>query len=136
MGKLDRAGTIISDRTLARAQGAEFGGDDGSSARPASQTDFFRPKLLGSSIIEGENVGTPLTQASCISCHALSSVRSDGFEGINLLTANPVGFPQPLPSKAWIRRDFVWSLGLACPNGPHNPMQAGSLQQDCASALP
>jgi hypothetical protein len=79
------------------------------------QTDFFRPKLLGSSIIEGENVGMPLTQASCISCHAVSSVRSDGFEGINLLTTNPVGFPQPLPSKAWIRRDFVWSLGLACP---------------------
>jgi hypothetical protein len=100
------------------------------------QTDFFRPKLLGSSIIEGENVGMPLTQASCISCHAVSSVRSDGFEGINLLTTNPVGFPQPLPSKAWIRRDFVWSLGLACPNGPHNSMQAGSLQPDCVSTLP
>jgi len=102
----------------------------------AVQTDFFRPKLLGSSIIEGENVGMPLTQASCISCHAVSSVRNDGFEGINLLTTNPVGFPQPLPSKAWIRRDFVWSLGLACPNGPHNSMQAGSLQPDCVSTLP
>jgi hypothetical protein len=102
----------------------------------AVQTDFFRPKLLGSSIIEGENVGMPLTQASCISCHAVSSVRRDGFEGINLLTTNPVGFPQPLPSKAWIRRDFVWSLGLACPNGPHNSMQAGSLQPDCAATLP
>src|SRR6266446_4806602 len=34
--------------------------------------------------------------------------------------ADPVGFPQPLPSKAWIRRDFVWSLLLACPNAnPH-----------------
>ena len=101
----------------------------------AVQTDFYRPKLLGSSIIEGENVGMPLTQASCISCHAVSSVRSDGFEGINLLTTNPVGSPQPLPSKAWIRRDFVWSLGLACPNGPTNPNQAGSLQ-NCASTLP
>src|SRR5205814_1381716 len=80
--------------------------------------------------------GMQLIQASCISCHAVSSVRKDGFEGINLLTTNPVGFPQPLPSNAWIRRDFVWSLGLACPNGPHNPMQAGSLQPDCTSTLP
>jgi hypothetical protein len=102
----------------------------------AVQTDFDEPRLLGNSIIEGENVGMPLTQASCISCHAVSSVRKDGFEGINLLTTNPVGFPQPLPSNAWIRRDFVWSLGLACPNGPHNPMQAGSLQPDCTSTLP
>jgi hypothetical protein len=102
----------------------------------AVQTDFDRPKLLGNSIIEGENVGMPLTQASCISCHAVSSVRNDGFEGINLLTTNPVGFPQPLPSNAWIRRDFVWSLGLACPNGPTtNPNQAGSLQ-NCTSTLP
>ena len=102
----------------------------------AVQTDFDEPRLLGNSIIEGENVGMQLTQASCISCHAVSSVRKDGFEGINLLTTNPVGFPQPLPSNAWIRRDFVWSLGLACPNGPHNPMQAGSLQPDCTSTLP
>jgi hypothetical protein len=102
----------------------------------AVQTDFFRPKLLGNSIIEGENVGMPLTQASCISCHAVSSVRTDGFEGINLLTSNPVGFPKPLPSKDWIRRDFVWSLGVACPNGPHTSMQAGSLQPDCTTTLP
>ena len=95
------------------------------------QTDFFKPKLLGNSVIEGENAGVPLTQASCISCHAVSSVKSDGTEGINLLNSNPVGFPQPLPSNAWIRRDFVWSLGLACPNGPHGPNQAGSLQ-NCA----
>lgn len=75
-----------------------------------------------------ENVGMQLTQASCISCHAVSSVKSDGTDGINLLAAMtnpPVGFPQPLPSKDWICRDFVWSLGLACPNGPGN---MGSLQ--------
>jgi len=92
------------------------------------QTDFFRPKLLGSSIIEGENVGMNLKQASCISCHTVSSVESNGTDGINLLAAlnpPPTGFPPPLPSKTWIRRDFVWSLGLACPNGPG---MIGSLQ--------
>jgi hypothetical protein len=82
------------------------------------QTDFFVPKLLGSSIIEGENAGVPLTQASCISCHAVSSVKNDGTDGITLLNSNPVGLPQPLPSKDWIRRDFVWSLSEACPNSP------------------
>ena len=97
------------------------------------QTDFFRPKLLGSSIIEGENVGMNLKQASCISCHTVSSVESNGTDGINLLAAlnpPPTGFPPPLPSKTWIRRDFVWSLGLACPNGPG---MIGSLQ-GCAAA--
>jgi hypothetical protein len=87
----------------------------------AVQTDFFAPKLLGNSIIEGENVGMNLKQASCISCHAVSSVKDDGEDGIDILAAlnpPPTGFPPPLPSKAWIRRDFVWSLGLACPNGP------------------
>jgi hypothetical protein len=89
--------------------------------------------LLGNSIIEGENVGMNLKQASCISCHAVSSVENNGTDGINLLaamTTPPTGFPPPLPSKNWIRRDFVWSLGLACPNGPG---MIGSLQ-GCASA--
>ncbi len=76
-----------------------------------------KPTLLGNSIIEGENVGMDLKQASCISCHALSSVKSDGTDGITLLTSNPVGEPQPLPSRDWIRRDFVWSLLEACPAG-------------------
>jgi hypothetical protein len=76
-----------------------------------------KPTLLGNSIIEGENVGMNLKEASCISCHALSSVKSDGTDGITLLTNNPVGEPQPLPSADWIRRDFVWSLLEACPPG-------------------
>jgi hypothetical protein len=66
-----------------------------------------------------------LSQSSCISCHAVSSVKSDGTDGITLLTSNPVGVPKPLPSSAWIRRDFVWSLFLACP---------GSVGQKCATA--
>ncbi len=87
------------------------------------QVGFFRPKLLGNSIIEGENAGVPLTQSSCITCHAVSSVKSNGTDGITLLTSNPVGKPKPLPSVAWIRRDFVWSLSDACPNSPFYPAQ-------------
>lgn len=77
-----------------------------------------KPTLMGNSIIEGENVGTPLDQSSCISCHAVSSIKSDGTDGITLLNTNPVGKPAPLPSKDWVRRDFVWSLSAACPNAP------------------
>lgn len=80
-----------------------------------------KPTLLGNSIIEGENVGMNLKDSSCISCHALSSVKKDGTDGITLLTNNPVGQPEPLPSRDWIRRDFVWSLLQACP--PGRPMQ-------------
>jgi hypothetical protein len=87
------------------------------------QTGFYRPGLLGNSIIEGENVGMPLSQSSCISCHAVSSIESNGTDGITLLTSNPVGAPKPLPSRDWIRRDFVWSMFLACP---------GSQGQKCA----
>jgi hypothetical protein len=76
-----------------------------------------KPTLLGNSIIEGENVGMNLKQSSCISCHSLSSVKKDGTDGITLLTNNPVGEPEPLPSSDWIRRDFVWSAMLACPPG-------------------
>jgi hypothetical protein len=90
------------------------------------QVGFQRPRLLGNSVTEGENAGVPLTQASCISCHAVSSVESDGTDGITLLTSNPVGFPKPLPSPEWIRRDFVWSLFLACPN---------SVAQQCSTGL-
>jgi hypothetical protein len=76
-----------------------------------------KPTLMGNSIIEGENVGMNLKDASCISCHAISSVKNDGTDGITLLTGNPVGEPEPLPSRDWIRRDFVWSLFGACPPG-------------------
>lgn len=78
----------------------------------------YQPTLLGNSIIEGENAGVPLKESSCISCHAVSSVKSDGTDGIKFLNANnPVGEPEPLPSRDWIRRDFVWSLFEACPPG-------------------
>jgi hypothetical protein len=86
------------------------------------QTDFVgadgKPTLLGNSIIEAENAGVPLNQASCISCHAVSSISANGTDGIVLLTSNPVGRPKPLPGADWIRRDFVWSLTEACFNSP------------------
>jgi hypothetical protein len=86
------------------------------------QTTFVRPNgkptLLGNSIIEAENAGVPLDQASCISCHAVSSVNANGTDGITLLTSNPVGRPKPLPGTDWIRRDFIWSLTEACFNSP------------------
>lgn len=70
-------------------------------------------------IIEGENAAVPMNESSCISCHVASSVKSDGTDGIMFLQNgnNPVGEPQPLPSREWIRRDFVWSLFEACPPG-------------------
>jgi hypothetical protein len=82
------------------------------------QTDYFSPTLLSNSVIEGENAGLPANRLSCTTCHDLSSVKSDGTDGLTLLqalSADPIGFPQPLPSSDWIRRDFVWSLLLACP---------------------
>jgi hypothetical protein len=82
------------------------------------QVGFYNPELLGNSIIEGENAGVPLTQSSCITCHDVSSIKADSTDGITLLTSNPVGSPAPLPSLAWIRRDFVWSLSTACVNSP------------------
>jgi len=83
-----------------------------------------RPTLLGNSIIEGENAGVPLGQASCITCHSVSSINSNGTDGITLLNSNPVGRPVALPSSSWLRRDFLWSLSEACP---------GSLFQMCTS---
>jgi hypothetical protein len=85
-------------------------------------TDDQTPTLLGNSIIEGENAGVPLTESSCISCHAVSSVKNDGTDGVSFLSnSNPVGDPEPLPP-GWIRRDFVWSLFGACP---------GAITQTC-----
>ncbi len=77
-----------------------------------------KPTLLGNSITEAENAGIPLKQSSCISCHAVSSIENDSTDGITLLNSNPVGKPQLLPSRAWSRRDFVWSLSEACPGSP------------------
>jgi hypothetical protein len=79
------------------------------------------PTLLGNSIIEGENVGMPLTQASCITCHAVSSIKGDGTDGIQNLTSNFIGNPPAMPA-GFAPRDFVWSLSMACPNSPFGPV--------------
>ena len=94
------------------------------------QIDFgtvATPILLGNSVIEGENVGMTTGTASCITCHSVSSIQNTGSDGINSLVAMPtppVG-PEYVPPAGWIARDFVWSLGLACPDGPG---AIGSLQ--------
>ena len=79
------------------------------------------PTLLGNSIIEGENVGMPLTQASCITCHSVSSIKADGTDGIQNLTSNFIGNPPPMPA-GFAPRDFVWSFSMACPNSPFGPV--------------
>jgi hypothetical protein len=88
-----------------------------------AQIDFgtaAAPTLLGNSVIEGYNVGMNLKQASCITCHSVSSIKKDGTDGITLLgTPPPVG-PEFQPPAGWIARDFVWSLALACPKGIQN----------------
>jgi hypothetical protein len=61
----------------------------------------------------------PLTQASCITCHDVSSIRNDGTDGSTLLKnakgtpINARGLPSiwpPPTNRKWVRRDFVWSL--------------------------
>lgn len=77
------------------------------------QIDFMngqQPSLLGNSIIEGENVGAPLKTSSCITCHAFSTIRTDGKPAMS--ADFKVGNPLPLPP-GMISRDFVWSLALA-----------------------
>jgi hypothetical protein len=89
------------------------------------QTQFgtaANPTLLGNSIIEGENVGMTTGTASCITCHSVSTVKTDGTDGITILGSlptPPVG-PEYVVPKGWIARDFVWSLALACPGGIQN----------------
>lgn len=68
---------------------------------------------LSNTIIEGEAVGTPAGQASCITCHSQSAINSAGTDAsITLATGNP---PTPHPPAGYILRDFVWSLNQACP---------------------
>jgi hypothetical protein len=77
--------------------------------------DGKTPTILGNSIIEGENVGLTRNQASCITCHSSSSIDKNGIDkGATLGT--PVGAQYKIPSD-WIARDFVWSMGIACPGG-------------------
>ncbi len=81
-------------------------------AQVAFTTPSGTPTYLGNSVIEGENVGMRHNQASCITCHSYSSIKTDGTDGITLLPAAPVG-PQYQVPVGWIGRDFVWSLLLA-----------------------
>jgi hypothetical protein len=72
-----------------------------------------KPTILGNSIIEGENVGLPAGQSSCITCHSYSSIKTDGKDGIgNVPQSPPVGSQYIVPP-GWVARDFVWSMLLA-----------------------
>lgn len=78
------------------------------------QVDFGTkdaPTLLGNSIIEGENVGMQPGSPSCITCHSESSIAKNGQD----FPLRPMVGPQYHVPAGSIARDFVWSLGLACP---------------------
>jgi hypothetical protein len=93
------------------------------------QFDFLNPdhspSYLGNSIIEGENVGLKHNQASCITCHSVSSIKTDGTDGNNVLInlPDPPTGPRYRYPASWIARDFVWSLGLACPDNTQTGLQ-------------
>ena len=93
------------------------------------QIDFFHADgttaYLGNSVIEGENAGLTDKQESCITCHSLSSIKSDGTDEfstfVNLVgnlpaTVNVLTGAQYQIPRGWIARDFVWSLAFACPD--------------------
>ena len=85
------------------------------------------PTYLGNSIIEGENVGQTFNTASCITCHSVSSIENNGTDGITEINEQ-VGPQYQIPT-GWIARDFVWSLGLACPD-----VQGGGGLQTCTTS--
>ena len=64
------------------------------------QIDFTtadgKPTLLGNSVIEGENVGMKTGEASCITCHSVSSIKTDGTDRFDTLSICPV--PLSVPS--------------------------------------
>ncbi len=77
------------------------------------------PTYLGNSIIEGENVGLTANQPSCITCHSVSSIKTDGTDGFCYFTHQSYYVGKQFTIQPnWIARDFVWSLGLAQPPGP------------------
>lgn len=99
-----------------------------------TQTEFVTssgaPIYLGNSIIEGENVGQQAGTSSCITCHSVSSIENNGTDGITKIN-DQVGPPYKIPP-GWIARDFVWSMGLACPDVPNG----GGLQTCTSSKAP
>jgi hypothetical protein len=90
-----------------------------------AQTHFLlptgQPSLLGSSIIEGENAGVAVGQASCITCHSSSlingPVKTDAVSYFGATGIKLIGTACQ-PNQGWHKRDFVWSMLLASPAGP------------------
>lgn len=94
-----------------------------------AQTTFTTPKgmpiISGNSITEYEAVGTPRMHSSCITCHSMSSVNAEGYDGAAGFSC-PKGSPVPcdrapigkqvVTPQGFIARSFLWSFALACPN--------------------
>ena len=101
----------------------------------AGTTSSGGPTYLGNSVIEGENVGMTKNTASCITCHSVSSIKNDGTDAITVLAnmpTAPVGNLYVAPV-GWMPRDFVWSMGAACPD-PKGPPPQGL--QTCTASSP
>lgn len=94
-----------------------------------AQSEFTTPdgKAIqgGNSITEYEAVGTPQNQSSCITCHSMSSVNAKGTDGASLFASNPAPMgPEVVLPAGFIRRGFLWSLGLACPDPTKTGLQS------------
>jgi hypothetical protein len=88
-----------------------------------AQTDFTdqhgKPTILGNSVVEYEAAGVPAGQASCITCHSISSISDAGADSITFLSSVALVGPEYNVPPGWVRRDFVWSMLCAVGNcGP------------------
>jgi hypothetical protein len=86
-----------------------------------TETDFFdqhgKPNVLGNSVVEYEAAGVPAGQASCITCHSISSMSNQGVDSISFFNFLPQVGPEYNVPLGSVRRDFVWSMvcaGGAC----------------------
>jgi hypothetical protein len=85
-------------------------------------TNTGAPTLLGNSVIEGLNAGVPVSQSSCVTCHATAAFNSRGAALAVGLDNDETGAPQPSwygsGTTADQQSDFVWAIPLcAVPTG-------------------
>lgn len=68
-----------------------------------------KASLLGNSVIEGIAAGVPVSQSSCISCHAYASFDKSGSTN-PALNSNPVGPVDPAKMNGYAGADFIWGV--------------------------